>query len=71
MLKLSPQTRRQGRAQKWNRADKGGPFGFAIKPKDKQSKRKVKCGMERSPLIFGVKTRLVSKKGTDTFARYR
>jgi hypothetical protein len=52
-----------------DRADEGGSFGFAIKPNYKQSKKKMKCGIERRPLIFDVKTRLVPKSGTDTFAR--
>jgi hypothetical protein len=61
----------RARAQRSDCADEGGPFGFEKKPKYKQSKKKMRCGIERRPLIFGMKTRLVPKSGTDTFARYK
>jgi hypothetical protein len=50
-------------------ADDGDLFGFEKKPKYKQSKKKMKWGMERAPLISGVKTRFVPKSGTGTFAK--
>jgi hypothetical protein len=50
-------------------ADDDDPFGFEKKPKYKQSRKKMKWGMERAPLLSGVKTRFVPKSGTDTFAK--
>jgi hypothetical protein len=52
-------------------ADDDDPFGFEKKPKYKQSRKKMKWGMERIPLISGVKTKFVPKSGTDTFAKWR
>ena len=50
-------------------ADDDDPIGFEKKPKYKQSKKKMKWGMERAPLISGVRTRSVPRSGTDTFAK--
>ena len=50
-------------------ADYGDPFGFEKKPKYKQSRKKMKWGMDRAPLISGVRTRSVPRSGTATFAK--
>ena len=50
-------------------ADDGDPFGFEKEPKYKQSTKKMKWAMERTPLLSGVKTRFVPRSGTDTFAK--
>jgi hypothetical protein len=47
----------------------GDLIGCEKKPKYKQSKKKMKLGMERAPLISGVRTRSVPTSGTDTFAK--
>jgi len=46
-------------------------FGFLTKPKYKQSKKRMKWMMELPPLIWGVSTKLVPNRGTETSARYR
>lgn len=45
------------------------PFGFEKNLKYKQSRKRMKWGMERTPLSSGVRTRSVPKRGTDTFAK--
>ena len=58
-----------GRDYRCRAAVAGDPLGFEKNPKYKQSRKKMKCGMERARLISGVNTMFVPKSGTDTFAK--